>query len=236
MYLVCSCSFVFHFPPIRLCSLEKPEAYLSLLNCACDWPNFLGGMYRALGTTSQDPKISRRVNVDYTLSAASSFSQLPHPAGTKFRFVYCSGIAAVRDQEKKLWFLSEGRKIRVCLSNFRPFPRLFIFSLTIPLSPSTPFRPLTPLPHHQGQVETRLLDLSKKYRQSFDPIIVRPAMVLSKESGILRSIMALAPSVKVDELAAAMVEAAVSGSATQTVENERLRLRGRKLLDERVTE
>ncbi len=61
-------------------------------------------------------------------------------------------------------------------------------------------------------------------------------MVLSKESGILRSIMALAPSVKVDELAAAMVEAAVSGSATQTVENERLRLRGRKLLDERVAE
>jgi len=150
VYLVCSCSFVFHFPPIRLCSLEKPEAYLSLLNCACDWPNFLGGMYRALGTTSQDPKISRRVNVDYTLSAASSFSQLPHPAGTKFRFVYCSGIAAVRDQEKKLWFLSEGRKIRVCLSNFRPFPRLFIFSLTIPLSPSTPFRPLTPPPAPPG--------------------------------------------------------------------------------------
>lgn len=76
--------------------------------------------HRALDTTSLDPKISRRVNLDYTLSACSEFSKLVNE-GKKFRFVYCSGALATRDQGKKLWFLSEMRKIRVT----PPIPTVF---------------------------------------------------------------------------------------------------------------
>ena len=62
---------------------------------------------------TRDSKLSRRINIDYTLSAASAFSKISLPEGKKFRFLYCSGLLAVRDQQKKLWFMEEGRKIRV---------------------------------------------------------------------------------------------------------------------------
>lgn len=88
--------------------------------------------HRALGTTSLDPKISRRVNLDYTLSACSEFSKLVNE-GKKFRFVYCSGALATRDRGKKLWFLSEMRKIRVT----PPIPTGFPDSIPSPF----PYRP-----------------------------------------------------------------------------------------------
>ena len=58
-------------------------------------------------------------------------------------------------------------------------------------------------------------------------------MVLSKEPTLFRPIMALAPSVAVDELAAAMIEVAVSGSEKPIIENEELRVKGRKVLNEK---
>jgi hypothetical protein len=68
----------------------------------------------------------RTINLDYTLAAAKAFQKsLAAPLadqrkGNKFRFVYCSGIIAERDQEKSLWFMGEGRKMRV-----RPVSLLF---------------------------------------------------------------------------------------------------------------
>jgi hypothetical protein len=62
----------------------------------------------------------RTINLDYTLAASKAFekslaTRLPDQTkGKKFRFVYCSGILAERDQEKSLWFMGEGRKMRVC--------------------------------------------------------------------------------------------------------------------------
>ena len=58
-------------------------------------------------------------------------------------------------------------------------------------------------------------------------------MVLSKEPSLFTPIMALAPSLKVDELAAAMIEAAVNGSEAPIVENEELKTRGGNLLKEK---
>jgi hypothetical protein len=67
----------------------------------------------------------RTINLDYTLAAAKAFQEsfaarLADQRKGKFRFVYCSGIIAERDQEKSLWFMGEGRKMRV-----RAVPLLF---------------------------------------------------------------------------------------------------------------
>lgn len=43
--------------------------------------------------------------------------------------------------------------------------------------------------------------------------------------------MSIMPSVGVDELAAAMIDAALNGADSQTLENNALRMRGRQVLD-----
>ncbi|CAI7630467.1 unnamed protein product [Penicillium glandicola] len=61
-----------------------------------------------------DDDIARRVSLDYTLAAA----QLFHETCQKpFRFIYCSGAAAERDQTKSLWFMQEYRRIRGQVEN-----------------------------------------------------------------------------------------------------------------------
>ena len=45
-----------------------------------------------------DNDTNRTVSVDYTLAAAKTFSQIPGNRAEKFRFIYCSGAAAERDQ------------------------------------------------------------------------------------------------------------------------------------------
>lgn len=59
---------------------------------------------------------------------------------------------------------------------------------------------------------------------------MRPSEVLNKERGIKNWAMGFVPSVRVDELAAALVDTAVNGTEQQTVENSELRTRGRELL------
>ena len=58
----------------------------------------------------------RKVNLDYPMVAADIFATSLAPQlekGKRFRFVYVSGTLAVRDQEEKLWFGQEGRRLRV---------------------------------------------------------------------------------------------------------------------------
>ena len=72
----------------------------------------------ALGTVSPSkPEFNRRVNMDYTISAAKAFAKSAalHTSGRqgkKFRFVYCSGTFTERDQGKHLWIMSQNRKMR----------------------------------------------------------------------------------------------------------------------------
>ncbi|KAL9034335.1 MAG: hypothetical protein Q9180_005464 [Flavoplaca navasiana] len=56
---------------------------------------------------------SRSVIVDSTVAAAKAFidGQLAGE-GKKLRFVLLSGMFVEKDQEKKLWFMTEGRRIR----------------------------------------------------------------------------------------------------------------------------
>ncbi|KAB8236567.1 putative nucleoside-diphosphate-sugar epimerase [Aspergillus alliaceus] len=62
-----------------------------------------------------DMEMARKIHIEYTLSSLEAFhravasgSQSP----MKFRFVYCSGAVAERDQSKPLWFAQEYRRIR----------------------------------------------------------------------------------------------------------------------------
>ncbi|KAL2824312.1 hypothetical protein BDW59DRAFT_162650 [Aspergillus cavernicola] len=57
----------------------------------------------------------RRVNVGYTMAGVQAFTEhlIPYvKSGTPFRFLYCSGAATERDQERTLWLGSGVRKIR----------------------------------------------------------------------------------------------------------------------------
>ncbi|MCJ1481388.1 hypothetical protein MMC06_001545 [Schaereria dolodes] len=62
-----------------------------------------------------DIETGRKVNLDYPMVAADIFATSLAPQlekGKRFRFVYVSGTLAVRDQEEKLWFGQEGRRLR----------------------------------------------------------------------------------------------------------------------------
>ncbi|KAL4768960.1 hypothetical protein BDW60DRAFT_225393 [Aspergillus nidulans var. acristatus] len=77
---------------------------------ACIWT--LGLPYHS------DLAFYRRVNVDYTLAAVTAFTESLTPGLEKpLRFIYCSGAAAVRDQEKPLWLMPQTRKIRGQVEN-----------------------------------------------------------------------------------------------------------------------
>lgn len=116
---------------------------------------------------------------------------------------------------------------------FTPSPPLPFISLTP--------RPIDPNEAAQGEVETRLLTHSAPHPESFEPIIARPAMVLAKEDSIFTpAVLSLFPSIRVDELAAALIEGVVGGwegtgergvgkeGRGWVVENEALRKRGRR--------
>jgi hypothetical protein len=89
----------------------------------------------------------------------------------------------------------------------------------------------------QGEVETRLLTHSAPQPESFEPIIARPALVLAKEGSIFTpAVLSLFPSIKVDELAAALIEAVVGGWEGEgaegrgwIIENEAWRTRAREV-------
>ncbi|KAG9258828.1 uncharacterized protein F5Z01DRAFT_5044 [Emericellopsis atlantica] len=81
---------------------------------ACLWA--VGGRVDQFGN---DAALARKVGVDYTLAAAKAMrnhlvAHLPTdlPLKQPFRFVLCSGMLAEWDQERKLWFLNDTRKIK----------------------------------------------------------------------------------------------------------------------------
>jgi hypothetical protein len=70
-----------------------------------------------------------------------------------------------------------------------------------------------------------------KDKKSFETYIARPAGVMAKDSGaVISAIMSLVPSIKVDKLAATLLDTAVNGGQKQTMENGDLVCRGKELL------
>ena len=61
--------------------------------------------------------------------------------------------------------------------------------------------------------------------------MVRPAGVLPKKTSLLGLVLGLGPCVRVDAVAAVMVEMCVHGSQKVTVENDELVSRGKELLE-----
>ncbi|PVH79088.1 putative nucleoside-diphosphate-sugar epimerase [Cadophora sp. DSE1049] len=79
-----------------------------------------------------------------------------------------------------------------------------------------------------GEAELNLIDFADK-NTGFESYIARPAFVLPKEGGLKSMVTSLLPSVKVDALAAVLLDAAMYGNQSQTLENADLVRRGREL-------
>jgi hypothetical protein len=156
-------------------------------------------MCRALGSPAHknpDLEASRKIEIDYTLTAANAFTRLSglKGDGRTFRFVYLSGLGANRDISKSLWFLKNVRNIK-------------------------------------GEVENGLLEIQGKEDNDLEVTIVRPGGVLAKGSQVPDILVTASLSIKVEELAAAMINEVVSGlRGTRTLENSALRNEGRRLL------
>ncbi|MCJ1399428.1 hypothetical protein MMC11_002630 [Xylographa trunciseda] len=154
---------------------------------ACIW---------ALGLATVNLEAGRKANLDTTLAGARAFatSLPPHPSSRKpLRFVYVSGMLAVRDQKKTLWIGQEGRRVR-------------------------------------GQIENELVELAKQHSDSLATFVVRPWMVLSKERTVMSAVASVGPSIRVDELAAAILNIALSGEGMQIMDNDVLAREGRRIL------
>jgi hypothetical protein len=83
----------------------------------------------------------------------------------------------------------------------------------------------------QGEAENGVLALHEKDGSNFEVSILRPGGVLVKDTLIPKFLVAPTLSIKVDELAAAMIDEAVAGApGTRTLECDTLRNRGRELL------
>ncbi|KAI9712046.1 MAG: hypothetical protein M1820_001755 [Bogoriella megaspora] len=169
---------------------------------ACIW---------SLGKASiPDQEVARKVSIDYTMTAAKVFSEAHAELSNesrKFRFIYLSGIAAERDQTKKLWFMQEYRRIRVCPLQY------YVSGLELYANP-----------HEQGQVENELIAYAKEHSEAFESYIMRPGGVLSVGQSLRNAVFGMGPSVKVDVLAKAMIETAQNGSSQQITENSDIRL------------
>ena len=66
------------------------------------------------GPTRLTTEAHRKINFNFTIAAATAFLHAKVSGdGKKFTFIYLSGIFVEKDQARKLWFLTEARKIRV---------------------------------------------------------------------------------------------------------------------------
>ncbi|KAF8865407.1 hypothetical protein BDZ45DRAFT_796714 [Acephala macrosclerotiorum] len=82
----------------------------------------------------------------------------------------------------------------------------------------------------KGEVENGLLAIEEK-ESGFEVSIVRPGGVLAKDTILPNILVGITLSIKVDELAAAMIfEGVESAQGTRTLENDALRQKGNEIL------
>ncbi|MCJ1307240.1 hypothetical protein MMC25_000886 [Agyrium rufum] len=169
--------------------LSYPESILQQVSDAdaCIW---------ALGLAlppKSGPSL-RTINLEYTLAAANAFAnslaKQRSSTADKFRFVYVSGMLAVKDQEKPLWFAEEGRRMR-------------------------------------GEIENELVALQKAHPETLETTVARPGMVLAKNTYLMGPLISTMHAVKVDELAALLVDCAMNGREEQIVDSAPVRAKGR---------
>ncbi|EPE26253.1 NAD(P)-binding Rossmann-fold containing protein [Glarea lozoyensis ATCC 20868] len=183
----------FNHPKVKVVVLEDfekgytPEVIEQLKGAeGCCW---------ALGAKSTGGDKTRRVNLNYALSACNAFRTLPLSSPTaKFRLAYTSGIITERDQDKNLWIMSDMRKIG-------------------------------------GEAETKLIEYAKE-ADAFETFILRPGGIRPKEGKMLPDCIVGSFNVRVDEVAATLIDCAVRGDegGRDTLENADIARRGRELL------
>lgn len=90
----------------------------------------------------------------------------------------------------------------------------------------------------RGILEIKLAEIAKERPDVFRAITVRPGFVLAKGASVMRTLGGFFPAaaIKVEVLAAAMVQIAVDGSESQTVDNPDLKAQGQKLLEAKPKE
>jgi hypothetical protein len=175
-------------------------------------------IHRAMGNPAHKAKSleeSRNVDIQYMLAAAEAFTNALAPPlkarGKTFRFVLLSAMLTCRDPHKSLWFMETTRKMKVWSINL-----FSIFSLTYVI---------------QGEAENGLLALHEKGGSNLDLSIMRPGGVVAKNTLMPKFLVACTSSIKLDELAAVMIDEAIAGAkGTRTMECDVLRNRGRELL------
>jgi len=93
-----------HYPPTLMSALAGAEACIYCLGS---------------NVPVRPPELNRRINFDYALGTAKSFSEslVTQNQEKRFRFVYLSGALPEKDPEKHLWFLAENRRMRGELEN-----------------------------------------------------------------------------------------------------------------------
>lgn len=83
----------------------------------------------------------------------------------------------------------------------------------------------------KGEAENGLLALHEKEESNLEVTIMRPGGVLPKNTLMPKFLVSWTSSIKIDELAAVMIDEAVAGAGgTRTMECDALRNRGRELL------
>jgi len=151
----------------------------------------------AMGTgPSAKPDLNRRVNMDYTLVAANAFATSLGPQ-----------IKAAKGKSFKFVYCSGYMTER---DQKRP---LWIVAENRKM---------------RGLVETRLMQLGRERAdEGFEVVVARPASVCAKDAWLKKLVFgAVAQTIVVDQLAAAMIGIAVDGAGGQICENNELVKRG----------
>jgi hypothetical protein len=83
-----------------------------------------------------------------------------------------------------------------------------------------------------GEAETKLIDLAKANEKTFETYILRPGGIRPKEALMLPDFIVGSFNVRVDEVAATLIDSAVNGDemGRNTLENADIVKRGRQLL------
>ena len=83
----------------------------------------------------------------------------------------------------------------------------------------------------KGDVENKLINFEEKHPDTFEAVILKPGAVLGKNNPIPQVFYGMASAIRVDTLAATMIDLALNGrKGQQTLEIADLERRGREAL------
>ena len=159
----------------------------------------------------------KRICQDFTMAGLQAMFEAG-PA-KPFRFMYMSGTAATRDPNQKPgWFMPEYTQMRVRLS-FSP-----LSSTSQVVARQADAWNASCL---QGQGEVMVLDFAKAHKGAIEACVAKPGLITSgtwrdtlMSAGL--KVTGLAGSVKVSEVAAAMLRQVVQGFEKEPLENDDL--------------